>query len=248
MLCQSVKSLMAEMAEMAEMEESVCCVPGTQTGNKGYAFVARQFAAHQGGVLAGFEVCVLRNLLYVLKCLKLIDSVFLLTEVNQKLNVEKVLSKERPCVVLMGDVLSDGEFGALLALPKVMVLVYTQYILSLPLPYLETLMVLLWNMRYRVDVPGVAFRCRVVHHFMRQERVVLLTEGPLFLNAYTNFCASVDFQRWVPFGYTVTRLQRRFKRRQHCAIVIQRAVKQWLYNPNVCLGQRIVHRLKCECK
>jgi hypothetical protein len=222
------------------------CPSGSES--RGYAFVARQFAAHQGGVLAGFEVSVLRDLLYALKCLKLVDSVFMLTEANKKLNVEKVLSKKRPCVVLMGDVLSEAEFGALLTWPRVMVLVHTQYILSLPLPYLNTLMVLLWNMRYRVDVPGVAFRCRVVHQFMRQKRVVLLTEGPLFMNAYTNFCASVNFQRWVPFGYTVTRLQRRFRRRQHCAIVLQRAIKKWLYSPNMCLGQRIVHRLKCECK
>jgi hypothetical protein len=214
----------------------------------GFGFVARQFSDYGGGVLAGFEIVVLRNLLYVLKRLRLIDKVFMLTEINQRLNIEEVIAKQRPCVVLMGDVLSETEFHRLLTFPKVMVIVYTQYIMSLPYVYLEALMVLLWNMSYRVDVPFVASRCRLVDYFMRQERLVLLTEGPIFLNGCRNICITIELNPWVPIGRIVTQLQRRFRRKKHCATVIQRRVKQWLYRPDVCLGQKIVTRLNGERK
>lgn len=209
----------------------------------GYGFVARQLAAQRGGVLSGFELPVLHNLLYVLQRFNAIDRVFMLTERNQALDLETVQLSSKPCVVLMGDVLSDSRYLELLLIPSCMIIVFTLFIVILPPVYLDSMVVLFWNMNYQVNIPFIASRCHLVKHFMRQEHRVLLEHGPIFLNGFHNLCCSITLDRWLPFGSIVVSLQSKFRRRQHCLVILQRAVKQWLYRPGACIGQQIVFRL-----
>ena len=197
----------------------------------------------------------LPNLLYCLRLLGLVKNLFKVTDTIDDPNFLSVVSTTiRPCVVMKAPQATESYHKGLIRLAKqkkCILLFYTRNVLDLSHNGTKHMPCFLWNFSRRVNMFEVARHCNVVRKFWVQKRGELfVTEGPLLLDKVDNMCVTLDLNATLPerkFGAVVVRMQRYFQLKTVSVVVIQRAVKQWLYRPQMCLGQEIVKRLNC-CK
>lgn len=214
----------------------------------GYGFLARKLLQRRRLLLAGVSHSVCMELLYTVRLLQGPQNMYLFTG-REPLNRSDVVFQTSCVVVILGyDTLMYRDFIWLLSLPHCILIVMTHFVLEMPMLYLHAFTCFLWNVRGHVDVPYVAQHYSVLQQFVSQNRSCLWQKGLLFGSEADNVCCNINLGPWVPFGYLVTQAQTRFRHRKHCAIIIQRAVKQWLYRPDICLGQQIIYGLNAGMK
>lgn len=212
----------------------------------GYGFLARKLLQRRRLLLAGVSYNVCRELLYTVQLLLGNSALWVFTEPLKRPDIPE--GEECVVVIFEYDMLMYRDFIWLLSLPNCMIVVMTRFVLEMPLLYLNAFSCFLWNVRGHVDLPYVAQHYRVLEQFVSQDRHCLGQQGLVFGSEVDNVCCKINLTPWVPFGSLVTQVQTRFRYRKHCAIVIQRAVKQWLYRPDACLGQQIICCLNARMK
>ena len=201
----------------------------------------------------------LPNLLYCLRLLNLVNSLIKVTDGMNDPNFFSVVSKaNKPCVLMKAPLDTENGlfyFKGLLRLAKekkCILLFYTRNVLDLSPTVTTHMPCFLWNFSRLVNMFEMARRCHVVQKFWAQKRGELfVSEGPLLMDIVDNLCVTLDFHSTLQesgFEALVVRMQRYFQLKTMAAVVIQRAVKQWLYHPQTCLGKKVVKRLELSCK
>ena len=195
---------------------------------------------------------LLQDLVYVLKLRRYVDSVLDLSSVQSSVLLTKeCLDQERPgkapCVILSNSLgLTNVSTVCQWAGDNQCILLYyTHWVTAVPRAVLNMIPCMLWIMGYHVNVPFVADVSPVVQHFMRQKRDALLYNGAILCDSVDDVCVTLLlYGRRVRLGELLVRVQQRFRRRRHCAIILQRVSKRWLYEPEQRLGRRVVERLR----
>ena len=92
---------------------------------------------------------------------------------------------------------------------------------------------ILWDKSFYPDMRYLPERSNMMRTFMTQRRLALeKKDGTVFCMEHSNMCISVDLDvdQGAQVGLrAIVKAQQRFRQRRTKAIVIQRAVKKWLY-------------------
>jgi len=216
----------------------------------GYGFLARQLIQKRRLLLVesrGRQFYNVRfELLYTLKLLLGNTELVVITE---PLYLPEIPTHGECVVVIFEhDMLSVRDFMCLVEHPNCMVL-YIPYSLSnVGSFYLNQFPCFLWYVVEYADVLYMAQRYRVVQHLVTQNRQCLppWQEGLLFGSDTDNVCCYIDLGPRTNYAQFITQAQDSFRHRKHCATLIQRAVKQWLYRPGAGLGQHVVSCLQAR--
>jgi hypothetical protein len=198
----------------------------------------------------------LPNLLYSLRLLGLVKKLIRVTDSINDPNFLSVVSTTiKPCVLMKAPRGSEDNLfycKGLIRLAKqkkCILLFYTRNVLDLSLNVTKHMPCFLWNFSRLVNMFEMARHCETVTKFWKQKRGELfVTEGPLFMDTVDNMCVTLDLNATLPesqFGAVVVRMQRNYQLKRVAVVVLQRAVKEWLYRPQTCLGKKIVFRLNC---
>lgn len=200
----------------------------------------------------------LPNLLYYLRMLGVVKRVIKLTDDNHDCNFLSVVANAtKPCVLVKllrepGDY--QFYFNGLVRLAKekkCILILHTRNVRTVSHELVKHIPCLLRNFSSRMNMFEEAIHCSIVLPFWLQKRGELfVTEGPLFLDRVDNMCVTLNFTSKINdsrFEDVVMQMQRFYHVKVGAVVVIQRAVKQWLYRPQACLSQKIVQRLNC-CK
>ena len=198
----------------------------------------------------------LPNLLYTLRLFGLVKSLIKVTDRINDPNFLSVISNaNKPCVLMKAPRKTEAcpsYFKGLIRLAtekKCILLFYTRNVLDLSPNVTKHMSCFLWNFSRLVNMFEMARHCPIVTMFWKQKRGELfVTEEPLLLDTVDNMCVTLDLNASLhesQFGAVVVRMQRNYQVKARAVIVIQRAVKQWLYRPQMCLGQKIIQRLNC---
>ena len=225
--------------------------------SRGWAFVARQIERERLCLVSSVQhsTSMLTLLLKTLKVMGIIQHVIvdLDDELYDGLHDSLWHSSEKLCFVFYSDNSNVQRIHELYTLykNKYILLVVTRYLTSVPVVLLPLVPCMLWEMSYFISVPFVANYCPMIKRFMDDHRMALLYQGPIFCSSSFNLCCPLNLpginERLFTFSIheLFTPSQRRFRKKRTSVMVIQRAVKEWLYRPEVCLGQKIVYRLNC---
>lgn len=198
----------------------------------------------------------LPNLLYCLRLLGLVKSLIKVTDrINDPNFLSVVSNANKPCVVMKAPRGTEGipfSFEGLVQLAKenkCVLVFYTRNVLDLSYNVTKHMPCFLWNFSRLVNMFEMARHCHIVQKFWTQKRGELfVTESPLLLDMVDNMCVTLDLNATLQesaFEALVVKMQRYFHLKTVSVVVIQRAVKQWLYRPQTCLGVKIVQRLNC---
>jgi hypothetical protein len=224
--------------------------------SKGWGFVARHVARERVCLLSS-QANVEDMLMKLIKTLKLLSIVENVIVVDDNVSFSAVCNIEKPCVVL------DTSCGytqrhsiwilyRLLYIPDCVVLLISSFITAVPESFLQFTPCLLWEKPYWVHLPYIARSSSIVKKFMEQERRAFCGDGHVFCIGRRNVCCKVELDDTclteALVSQRVVKAQRRFRSRRLCVIVIQQAVKQWLYRPQSTLGKQIVERLTSSCQ
>ena len=196
----------------------------------------------------------LPNLLYTLRLLGLVKSLIKVTDRINDPNFLSVISNaNKPCVLMKAPRDTEDNlfyYKGLIRLAKekkCILLFYTRNVLDLSPGVTKHMSCFLWNFSRLVNMYEMARHCHIVQKFWTQKRGELfVTEGPLFMDTVDNMCVTLDLNatlRECKFGAVVVRMQRNYQVKARAVVVIQRAVKQWLYHPQIRMGKRVVERL-----
>lgn len=200
----------------------------------------------------------LPNLLYCLRLLGLVKNLFKVTDTIDDPHFLSVVSTTiRPCVVMKaprGTEACPSYFKGLVRLAKekkCILLLYTRNVLDVSFKVTRHIKpCFLWHFSRLVNMYEMARHCHMVAMFWPKRSRLFVTEGPVLLDMVDNMYVILDLNATLSerkFGAVVVRMQRYFQLKTVSVVVIQRAVKQWLYHPQTCLGLKTVHRLNC-CK
>lgn len=193
------------------------------------------------------------KLLYVLKLLGYVQDVIELTHLNNSsdllLTVEAAV---KPCVLIRMQEHFAFHLKKMLKLAKqgkCIVLFHANYIPFLRPKLLKLIPCLVWNLSRETNVKEAGFQYSFINKcWINKRQALFQTRKPLpvLLDAVDNICCKL-YLRKSPNKLSkrkiAKRLQRVYRTKVLCAIIIQQAVKQWLYRPNAALGQQIVNRL-----
>ena len=221
--------------------------------SKGWAFVARHVARERICLLSS-QSNVEDMLLKLIKTLKLLGIVENVIVVDDNVSFSAVCDKRKPCVVLdTASVYTQRHsiwiLYRLLYIPDSVVVLVSSFITAVPQSFLQFVPCLLWEKPYWVHLPHISGRCPIIKKLMEQERSAFLGGGHVLCIGRRNVCCKVDLGNSEALVcQTVVKAQRRFRSKRLCAIVIQQAVKQWLYRPQSSLGKQIVERLTSSCQ
>jgi hypothetical protein len=199
-------------------------------GHGGYGFLARQVLACKRLYMFKASVELAEHLVYTMKLLTQRDplQVFWFREAQPMLpffwsEARRIEAVAHPCVVLCDvDVISYRQYIHLLSVPKCIIIVVTE--LS---PFTVS------------SLHRNSFRCVVectwkssVFFKHLDDRFVtdLVLDGSTF-----------------SLENCVARVQTKFRRRYRLLIVLQRALKNWLYRPSSRYAQKVVERCQQAC-
>lgn len=199
----------------------------------------------------------LPNLLYCLRLLGLVKKLIKVTDNNYDPQFLSVVSTTiRPCVLMKAprDIDCPSYFKGLVQLAKekkCILLLYTRNVLDVSFKvtfYMKPCFI--WHFSRLVNMYEMARHCHIVAMFWSKRGRLFVTEDPVLLDTVDNMYVTLDLNVTLSeckFEAVVVRMQRYFQLKTVSVVVIQRAVKQWLYHPQTCLGLKTVHRLNC-CK
>lgn len=218
---------------------------------RGWAFVARQVEKERLCLISSVRYSSIM-LTYLIKTLKVMGIIqHVVVDLDDGLYDMLHDSATKRCLVFNCDNSNVQRIYELYTLykNKYIVVVVTRYLTSVPGVLLRLVPCILWEMSYFVSVPFVANYCPMIKRFMDDNRMALLYQGPIFCSSATNICCALILpginMRHLNMHKLCTQSQRRFREKRNSVMVIQRAVKEWLYRPEVCLGLKIVYRLNC---
>lgn len=220
---------------------------------RGWGFVARHIEEERFCLISSHQnvETFMRN---TVRTLRLINAVKDVIIADEHLNLESIQNLNKPCVVLYNNVYTQRHviwlLYKLLHIPQCIVLLVSPFITAVPPSFLAIIPCILWEKSYFTSVPYIASRCPMINKFMEQDRMVLMQQGqsPVLCNGRRNVCCKLNLELFEHEGHTlqlVIHMQRQFRAKRFYATVIQQAVKEWLYRPQTCLGQKIVYRLNC---
>jgi hypothetical protein len=223
--------------------------------NRGWYFTAQQVSKRRVCLVsASRQIHALYDeLLHTLLILGIVkDVLFLSNENNSPGFLLQVEAAYKPCIVIQNHVFDDNlgfEIERLIELSaRCIILFVTPYVTSVPEKYLQHIPLLLWDVSYFVHVPYVAQYHRFIEKCMFHKRQALLHNGPVLFDEVDNICCTLNlFDYDLAIGHIVVYMQRTFRWKVHCVIVLQRFIKKYLYRPNAALSQQIISRLY-SCK
>ena len=187
----------------------------------GYGFLAHEVLKSKRLLMCGASINMAEDLVYTMNLLQSVAEplqVFIYREAQPmfEFSEREVFTDSNPCVILCDyDVLTQRQYISLLVNPKLIIVIVT---------------LTAWD-----NVPRLYKNsCTCV--------LECFQSSCFFGNYDDRFCRTLYLKPYyeLDFEGLVVRAQRQFRTRIKCLVVIQRAVKTWLYRPESRLAQKFV--------
>lgn len=218
---------------------------------KSWGFVARHIARERFCLLSSphNSHSLQHNVIKTLKLLGFVNSVVIADELFVP---DSVTNMSKPCVLfyMNGNIQRHiiWMLYKLFQIQNCIVFLVSQCVTLVPDFLLRNMTCILWDKPQHTSIEYVAQNCPMINKFFRQLRRALLDQGPVLCIGNKNICCTLDFEVYtilkdVLFWQIIVGKQRQFRKNRVSAIVIQRAVKQWLYRPQSKWSHHIIQRL-----
>lgn len=206
----------------------------------GYGFLARTLLQQKRLLMQGFSFDVCQKLFYTVQLLTGNSTLWMSTEPVRRPEIPECVTWYF-AVIFEYDMMTYNDFDWLCRHPKCLLLFCPRSVLEVPYSYLNEFPSFVWNTRQY----DLALYSRVLTY---QNPRCLRKRGVLFGSDQDERVHTINLEPLVNAEQMITQAQTHFRRRKHGIIVIQRAVKQWLYRPNSRFAQRIVCQLEATNK